>query len=134
MTMLIVGILAVVALPKMVDVDMWRLKAFGDELRAQTLAMERLAAVQRRTIIATVTPTGVAFAYASGPAIVAVNCPSTIATCIAESATRTVSFNAALSGSATTSTGSSIPVTVAYGAYSQAYQIEAETGLMYATP
>ncbi|RZL00671.1 MAG: type II secretion system protein [Rubrivivax sp.] len=134
MVIVIVGILAVTVMPKMLDLTMWRLKAFGDEFVAQTLSMERLALAQRRAILATIAPTGITFTYVSGGATIAsVPCPTTITSCISE-ATRTVTFNTGNSGSAATSTGSAITVTVASGSYSQAYKIETETGLIYPSP
>jgi prepilin-type N-terminal cleavage/methylation domain-containing protein len=134
MVIMVVGILALVVLPKMLDLTMWRLKAFGDEFVAQTLSVERLALAQRRPILATIAPTGVTFTYVSGGATVAsLPCPTAIASCISE-ATRTVTFNTGNSGSAATSTGSAITVTVASGSYSQVYRIETETGLIYPSP
>lgn len=134
MVIMVVGVLAAVALPKMLDLTMWRLKAFGDEFVAQTLSVERLALAQRRPILATIAPTGVTFTYVSGGATVAsVPCPTAISSCISE-ATRTVTFNVGNNGSAATSTGSAITVTVASGSYSQAYRIETETGLIYPSP
>lgn len=134
MVIMIIGILAIVVLPRMLDLTMWRLKAFGDEFVAQTLSVERLALAQRRPILATIAPTGVTYTYVTGGATVAsVPCPTAIASCISE-ATRTVTFNTGNSGSAVTSTGSAITVTVASGSYSQAYRIETETGLIYPSP
>lgn len=134
MVIVVIGILAVTVVPKMLDLTVWRLKAFGDEVVAQSLSMERLALAQRRSILATIAPTGITFTYVSGGATVAsLPCPAAIASCISE-ATRTVTFNSGNTGSTATSTGSAITVTVASGSYSQAYRIESETGLIYPSP
>jgi prepilin-type N-terminal cleavage/methylation domain-containing protein len=135
MTIILVGIVSVFVMPRVLDLTMWRLRAYGDEVVAQTLAMGRMALAQRRAIVASITPTGVSFAYqASGTTIGTVPCPTTITSCIAEAATRTVTFNSGNSGSTVTSTGAAVTVTVSSGTYTQAYQIESETGLIYPTP
>ncbi|MGH6647582.1 pilus assembly FimT family protein [Aquabacterium sp.] len=135
MTLVLVGIVSVFVLPRVLDLTMWQLRAHGDEMVAQTLAMGRMALAQRRAIVATIAPTGVTFAYqTSGTVVATVTCPATITSCIAEAATRTVTFNSGNSGSAVTSTGAALTVTVSSGSYSQAYQIESETGLIYPLP
>jgi prepilin-type N-terminal cleavage/methylation domain-containing protein len=134
LVVVIIGALAVFALPRALDLTMWRLLAFGGELQAQTMAMQRLALAQRRPVVATLTASGVDFAYATGGALARVDCPATATPCIAEAGPRTVTFNAANSGSTSTSTGSALTVTVSHGSSSQAYRIEAETGLIRALP
>jgi len=126
--------LAMFALPKMVDTTLWRLRSFGDDLQARHQAMLRQALQQRRPIVATFTSTDVSWAYAngSGTAIATLPCPATESPCITSSGT--VTFNSANSGATTTSTGTALTVTVASGTYSQAYRIEADTGLIYPTP
>ncbi len=128
----LIGTLAIFAVPRMVDTTMWRLKTFGDDLQGQMQSMLRLSLAQRREVVASISPTGVSFAYAAGVALPGLACPVTISNCIAE--TRSVNFNAANSGRVTTSTGSALTITVNSGSYSQAYQIEAETGLMRSVP
>ena len=132
--MLLVGILAAFAMPRMLDLTLWRLRAFGDELRAQTHAMQRLALVQRRPIVATINPTGVAFAYVAGGALLSVDCPAAASPCIAEAGPRSVTFNAFNSGRSVTSSGAALPVTVTSGGTSTSYLIEAETGLFRSVP
>jgi len=132
--MVITAALAVFALPKVVDTTLWRLRSFGDELQARHQAMLRLALQQRRPIVETLSGSGVSWAYGSGAAIDTLSCPATESPCIAESGARSVVFNSGNSGATTTSTGSAMTVTVASGSYSQAYRIEADTGLIYATP
>jgi len=134
MVLVIVGALAVFALPKALDLTAWRLRAFGDELQAQMLAMQRLALAQRRPVVATVNTTGVSFDYVAGGNLVTLACPSTASPCIAESGPRTVTFNVGNSGRATTSSGAALALTVSSGTTSQSYVIEAETGLFRPLP
>jgi len=129
-----IGALAVVALPRMVDTTMWRLKAFGDDMQAQTQYHLRLALAQRRPVVASISPTGVSFDYAAGGNLSTLTCPATVTPCIAEAGTRSVTFNSGNQGRAVTSTGSALTVTVLGGTYSQAFQIEAETGLIRPLP
>jgi prepilin-type N-terminal cleavage/methylation domain-containing protein len=134
MVMLIIGILAVFVLPKALDLTAWRLRAFADELQAQSMAMQRLALTQRRPVVATLTGTGISFAYSGGATLATLSCPATDSPCIGEGGSRTVTFNSGNSGSAVTSSGASLPVTVSSGSTSMAYQIESETGLFRALP
>lgn len=134
LVIVITAALAVFALPKVVDTTLWRLRSFGDDLQARHQGMLRLALQQRRPIVATITGTGVSWAYGSGTAIDALACPATLSPCIAEGGSRTVTFNSGNSGTTATSTGAALTVTVASGSYSQAYRIEADTGLIYPTP
>ena len=132
LVIVITAALAVFALPKVVDTTLWRLRAFGDELQARHQAMLRLALQQRRPIVETITATGVSWSYGSGGALGNLPCPATESPCIA--GTGTVTFNSANSGATATGTGAAMTVTVASGSYSQAYRIEADTGLIYPTP
>lgn len=132
--MVLIGVLAVYALPKLLDTELWRLRAFGDDLQSQMQAMLRMAMVQRRPIVATLTDSGVSFAYAGGAAIASLACPASATPCIAEGGNRLVTFNAGNGGTSITSSNAALPVTVSYGAFSQAYVLENETGLFYATP
>lgn len=134
MVMLIVGILAVYVAPKMLDLTAWRLRAFADELQAQSMAMQRLSLTQRRPVVATITGTGISFAYVGGSTLATVSCPATTTPCIGEGGSRTVTFNSANSGGAVTSSGVALPVTVASGSTSLSYQIEPETGLFRTLP
>lgn len=130
----IVGVLAIVVLPRALDLTAWRLRAYGDELQAQMLAMQRLALAQRRPVTATVTGSGVDFAYTSGGTILSLPCPASASPCIAESGPRSATFNAANSGAATTSTGAALAITVASGSSSQAFRLEPQTGLFRRLP
>jgi len=130
----IIGTLAVFALPRLVDTTMWRLKAYGDDMRAQLQWYGRLALSQRRPVVASIGPTGISVDYAAGGNLATLPCPAAATPCIAEAGTRTVTFNAANGGRTVTSTGAALVVTVSAGSYSQAYQIETETGLVRQMP
>lgn len=134
LVIVITAALAVFALPKVLDTTLWRLRSFGDDLQARHQAMLRLSLQQRRPIVATITGSGVSWAYGSGASLDALNCPATESPCIAEGGSRTVTFNSGNSGAVATSTGAALPVTVAYGSYSQAYRIEVDSGLIYPVP
>jgi prepilin-type N-terminal cleavage/methylation domain-containing protein len=132
MVLVIVGALAVFALPKAPDLTAWRLTAFAGELQAQSMAMQRLALAQRRPVQATITPSGVSFGYVAGGTLASVNCPATATPCMAQSAT--VTYNAGNSGSALTSTGAALALAISGGSTTLNYQIETETGLFRALP
>ena len=134
LVIVITAALAVFALPKVVDTTLWRLRTFGDDLLGRHQSMLRLALQQRRPIVATITGSSVSWAYGGGAVIDTLPCPATESPCIAEGGSRTVTFNSGNSGATATSTGAAMTATVAYGSYSQAYRIEADTGLIYATP
>ena len=134
MVLVIVGTLAVFVLPKALDLTAWRLRAYGDELQAQMLSMQRLALAQRRPVVATIDITGVRFDYVAGANLLTLNCPATESPCIAQPGPRSVTFNAGNGGHAVTSTGSALAVTVSAGTSSQAYVVEPETGLFRALP
>ncbi len=57
MVMIVVGVLAVFAVPRMLDLTTWRLRAFADEMQSTTAAMQRLALAQRKPVIATFSTT-----------------------------------------------------------------------------
>ena len=134
LVIVITAALAVFALPKVVDTTLWRLRAFGDDFQSRHQAMLRLALQQRRPIVETITGAGVSWAYASGASLGSLPCPPTESPCIAEGGSRTVTFNSGNGGAVATSTAADLTVTVATGSYSQAYRIEADTGLIYPSP
>ena len=134
LVIVITAALAVFALPKVLDTTLWRLRAFGDDMMARHQAMLRLALQQRKPIVATITGTGVSWAYASGASLGSLPCPAIESPCIAEGGSRTVTFNSANGGAVATSTAATLTVTVAYGSYSQAYRVETDTGLIYPFP
>ncbi len=134
MVMVVVGVMAVFVLPRALDLTDWRLRAFGDTLQAQSMAMQRLALTQRRPVVLTLTPAGASFSYAAGGGLLELPCPAAANPCISESGTRTVTFNAANSGSTVTSTGKAMAVTVSAGSSSRSYRLETETGLFRPVP
>lgn len=131
MVIVIIGVLAVFVLPSL-DLTSFRLRGFADDLKSQTAAMQRLALTQRRPVIATFTPTGASYAYVQGEVLATVDCPLSASPCLAESSS--VTFNASNSGSAVTSTGRALPVTVQRDTVTMRFQIETETGLFHAVP
>ncbi len=135
MVIVLVGILALVALPKMMDTRIWQLRAFHDNLLSQALSARRMALSQRRPVVLTVGPTGTSVAYASGTAIASLSCPASVSPCISESATRSVTFNTGNTGAALTSTGGVLDVTVSDGnGFSRVMRIENDTGLARVMP
>lgn len=131
MVIVIIGVMAVFVLPSL-DLTTFRLRGFADDLKAQTAAMQRLALTQRRPVVATFTPTGASYAYVKGEVLATVDCPLSASPCLADSGS--VTFNASNSGSAVTSTGRALPVTVQHDTVTMRYQIETETGLFHAVP
>lgn len=132
--MVIIGALSVLALPRLLDTTMWRLRAFSDALQSEMQANLRRSLSQRRPIVASISASGVSFAYQAGGALGGVDCPAEATSCIAEATTRTVTFNAGNQGRSTTSTGTAMPITVSSGGYTRAFQVETETGLIYPLP
>lgn len=134
LVMALIGVMAVFVLPRWLDLSMWRLRAFGDELQAQMAAMQRLALVQRRPVTATINTTGVAFAYVSGASLLQLDCPPGASPCIAEAGPRSVTFNTGNSGQASTSTGAALPVTLSHGGTTTSYVVEHQTGVFRPAP
>lgn len=134
MVLIVVGALAAVAMPRMMDLTAWRLRAFSDDLQVQTQAMQRLALVQRRPVIASFDTTGASFAYAGGGTLLNLPCPASASPCIAEAGPRSITFNSGHSGRAISSTGAALPLTVSHGSTTLALRIETETGLIRPLP
>ena len=133
MVLVLIGVLAVFAVPRMLDLTAWRLRAYADALQAETAAMHRRALAQRRPITATITAAGVRYSDSSGT-LATLDCPPAASACIAEAGPRTVVFNAANTGRVSTSTGSALLLTVGSGSAQRRLQIEAETGLIRPVP
>ena len=129
MVMVLVGVLAVYAVPRLTDLGGWRLRAFADTLEAEARAMHRRSLSQRRPITATITGTGVVFADASGT-LAELACPASTSPCIAEAGPRTATFNAGNGGLAATSTGAPLVLTIGSGSAQRRLQIESETGVI----
>lgn len=135
MVMAIIGALAVVVMPRMLDLTMWRARAFADELQAELQAMRRLAVAQRRPVTATISTTGASFAYADGSGSLGqVTCPAAISPCLNAASAGSITFNAGHSGAASTSSGAALTVTVQAGSYAQSFSLEDETGLIRRLP
>lgn len=133
-TLVLVGALAVVAVPKFTDLTVWRLRAFGDDLRSRCLELQRLSLNQRRAVVATFSSTGATFAYASGGSLGAVSCPASTSPCLSLASPVSVTFFATSTGLSTTSSGAALDLTVSGGSYSKTYRLENETGLFHALP
>ena len=69
MVMLIISALAVFAMPKVLDVSLFRLASYADSIQNATAFANRLSLAQRRPIVVTFATTGMAIAYSSGGAI-----------------------------------------------------------------
>ena len=132
LVIMVTGALAVFVVPRMLDLTAWRLRAFGDEMVAQTQAMQRLALTQRRVVVGTFTDTGVSFAYSGGAALLSLPCPAAASPCISSATPSTVTFNAGNSGAAVTSSGAALTISVAGGGATRHWRIEPDTGLMRA--
>lgn len=130
--MTLIAALALFVIPRLLDTDMWRLRAFGDDMQSQLQSMQRLALAQRRPIVATLSASGLSFDTVSGIHLADLPCPASA--CIAQTNSSSITFNYANSGASLTSTGTALSITVSGGDYSKAYQLESDTGLMYALP
>ncbi|MDL5034523.1 prepilin-type N-terminal cleavage/methylation domain-containing protein [Pelomonas sp. APW6] len=133
-TLVLVAALAVVAVPKFADLDSWRLRAFGDDLRSACQDMQRRAMNQRRAIVATFSSTGASFAYSGGTVIATVNCPARNSPCLSLASPVTATFFASSDGLSSNSAGGAQDLTVSHGSYSKGYRLENETGLFHALP
>lgn len=133
-TLVLVAALAVFVAPKFADLNGWRLRAYGDDLRSRCQELQRMALNQRRTIVASFSSTGASFAYADGHSLGALNCPATSSPCLNLASPVTASFYASSTGLTSTSTGSALDLTVSHGSYSKSYRLENETGLFHALP
>ena len=132
--MTLIATLALFVMPRLLDTEQWRLRAFGDDMQSQLQAMQRLALAQRRPIVATLSASGLSFDTVSGTHLADLRCPATSSACIAQASSSSITFNHANSGASLTSSGAALTVTVSAGDYTQAYQLENDTGLMYAVP
>jgi prepilin-type N-terminal cleavage/methylation domain-containing protein len=133
--MSLIAVLALFIMPRLLDTDMWRLRAFADDMQSQLRAMQRLALAQRRPVVVTSSASGLSFDTLSGTHLADLACPATAGACIAQAGnSSSITFNYANSGASQTSTGATLTLTVSAGDYSQAYQLENETGLIYSMP
>lgn len=134
MVIVVVGALAVFAVPRMLDLGAWRLRAFADEMQSTTSAMQRLALAQRRPVIATFTTAGVSYAYVAGGALGTLNCPAAVPACLTGASVGTATFNALNAGIAVT-VPAPLTLSVTDGATIQySFRLETDTGLMRRLP
>ncbi len=132
--LVIIGALAVVALPRLPDLDGWRLRAWADSLVAELQNARRMALHQRRPLTARFTTTGYQLTTASGTMLRSLPCPSSVPSCLGGQVPSSITFNAANAGSALTSTGAALSLRVGdpSGAEAQRLTLETETGLIRA--
>jgi prepilin-type N-terminal cleavage/methylation domain-containing protein len=139
MVIVLVGVLGVVAVPRMFDLNMWRLRAFADDMQSTTAAMQRRALAQRKPILATFSTVGVSYDFIPVPASGArpalpVNCPAAVPACLTASSVGTVTFNALNAGNAVVSPAPlSLDVTDGTSVL-YSFQLENDTGLMRRMP
>lgn len=134
MVIVLVGVLAVFAVPRMLDLSAWRLRAFADEMQSTTAAMQRLALAQRRPVVASFTTAGASYAYVAGAALGAVNCPTAVPACLTGASVGTATFNA-LNGGNTVTAPAALTLSVTDGATTQySFRLEADTGLLRRLP
>jgi prepilin-type N-terminal cleavage/methylation domain-containing protein len=137
MVIILLGVLSVYAVPRMLDLNAWRLRAFADQLQSTTAAMQRLALAQRRPVMATFTTAGVSYDYvpATGvPPGAAINCPSAVPACLTVASAGTATFNALNAGNTVTAPAT-LTISVTDGTSTQiSYRLENDTGLMRRWP
>jgi MSHA pilin protein MshC len=139
--LVLVGILAVFALPKMMDLNTIEARSFGAELQSMVMHANRQAIAQRKPIRVTFSTTGAALSYVSGSTLVipvidpstgtaySLTCPTKIPNCL--TTTGNVIFNANNSGRALTSSLAPIVVNIVASGYTTQFTIENETGYVH---
>lgn len=139
LVIVLVGVLGVVAVPRIFDLTMWRLRAFADDMQSTTTAMQRRALAQRRPIRANFSTTGVSYDFVPVPAsgarpALAVNCPAAVPACLTATSVGTVTFNAQNAGNAAVSPAPlSLDVTDGASVLYR-FQLENDTGHMRRLP
>lgn len=140
--LVLIGIMAVVAVPKLVDGQSMTARTYADRVKSNLMYANRLALAQRRPIQATIATTGVSFQYVASGASVSVpvndpktgapfslTCPTGLANCI--STAGTIVFNANNTGKTTTSPGQPFVLKISVSGYSTTITIEHETGAIH---
>jgi prepilin-type N-terminal cleavage/methylation domain-containing protein len=137
MVIVVVGALSVFALPRLLDLNAWRLRAFADDMQSTTAAMLRLSLAQRRPVTATFTINGVSYAAAGG-ALGSVPCPSAVPACLTGASAGTATFNALINGANsgyTVTNPVALNINVTDGTTTQySFTLENDTGLMRRLP
>lgn len=138
--LMIIGILAVFALPKLLDKTSIDAKAYANRLQSVVMHANRQAIAQRRPIRVTFSPTGASLSYVSGGALnvplidpttnapYSLACPSA-SNCL--STTGNVVFNANNTGRTLTSPSAPLVVNIVVSGYTTKFTIENETGYVH---
>jgi prepilin-type N-terminal cleavage/methylation domain-containing protein len=134
MVIIIIGVMAVFVVPRALDLTEWRLQAYGDELQVQSMAMHRLALVQRRPVTVVFRTTGVSFAYTDGDTLLELPCPAAASPCFSAGIPSSATFNALNAGRTSTSAAGALVVTLSAGDSSRSFRLEEETGLFRPAP
>lgn len=139
--LVLVGVLAVFALPKMLDQGSLEARSYGARLQAIVMHANRQAIAQRKPIRVAFATTGASLAYVSGAALsvplidpttgvaYSLACPPKIPNCL--TSTGNVVFNANNSGRAVTSTSQPLVVNIVVPGYTTQFTIENETGYIH---
>lgn len=139
--LVLVGILAVFALPKMLDRSTMEARSFGAELQSLVMHANRQAISQRKPIRVTFATNGASLAYVSGATLAvpvidsstgapySLTCPTKIPNCL--TTTGNVIFNANNSGRALTSSSGPLVVNIVVSGYTTQFTIENETGYIH---
>ena len=139
--LVLVGILAVVALPKMLDQSSIEARSYSARLQSIVMHANRQAIAQRKPIRVTFSTTGASLSYVSGSALLvpmidptngaaySSACPPKIPNCL--TSTGDVVFNANNSGRTVTSSLQPLVVNVVIPGYTTQFTIENETGYIH---
>lgn len=139
--LVLVGILAVFALPKLMDRGTIEARSYGARLQSMVMHANRQAIAQRKPIRVTFATTGASLAYVSGAALAvpvldpttgaaySLACPTKIPNCL--TTTGNVVFNANNSGRALTSSSAALVVNIVVTGYTTQFTIENETGYIH---
>lgn len=139
--LVLVGILAVFALPKLMDKGSMDARSYANRLQSIVMHANRQAIAQRKPIRVTFTPAGASMTYVSGGAIAvpvidpstgsaySLACPSSLGNCL--TTTGNVVFNANNSGRALTSPSQPLVVNIVGTGYTAQFTIENETGYIH---
>ena len=139
--LVLVGVLAVFALPKMMDRSTIEAVSFGARLQSMVMHASKQAIAQRKPIRVTFATTGASLAYVAGGALAvpvlnpstgapySLACPTNIPNCM--TTTASVVFNANNSGRTLTSSSGPIVVNIVVPGYTTQFTIENETGYIH---
>ncbi len=134
LVLVLVGLLATVAVPRLMDVGALRVRAHADTLQAELRDLHRQALLQRRPLTLTITASGITATDAGGTVVRALPCPAAATPCIAEAGPRSATFNAGQAARTSTSTGAALDITVSHGGTSRVLRLHPETGAISTVP